>query len=134
MIIAGDQPHRYVIHDRDSIYSEATDRTLEAMGLTVLRTQVRAPQVNSCCECLAGTIRRECLDFSAPLTERHLREVLGAGCSMTTAAAHIRAWDRESPILRLIERPRRTATNCPLALASWPRQFGAGSITRMASN
>ena len=39
MIILGDQPHRYVIHDRDSIYSDGVDRTLAAMGLTVLRTR-----------------------------------------------------------------------------------------------
>ena len=76
MIISGDQPHRYVIHDRDSIYSEGVDRTLEAMGLTVCKTPVRAPQANSFCERLVGTIRRECLDFLIPLNERHLREIL----------------------------------------------------------
>jgi hypothetical protein len=47
MIVSGDQPHRYVIHDRDSIYSEGVDRSLVAMGLTVLRTPVRAPQANA---------------------------------------------------------------------------------------
>jgi len=35
----------------------------------------RAP--NSFCERLIGTIRRECLDFVIPLTERHLRVILG---------------------------------------------------------
>src|SRR5262249_39758610 len=58
MIISGDQGHRYVIHDRDSIYSEGADRTLEAVGPTVCRTPVRAPQANSFCERLVGTIRR----------------------------------------------------------------------------
>jgi putative transposase len=77
MIISGDQPQRYLIHDRDSIYSEGVDRTLAAMGLTVLRTPVHAPQANAFCERLVGTIRRECLDFVIPLTERHLREILG---------------------------------------------------------
>jgi putative transposase len=76
MIILGDQPHRYVIHDRDSIYSEGVDRTLAAMGLTVLRTPVRAPQANAYCGRLVGTIRRECLDFLIPLTESHLCDIL----------------------------------------------------------
>lgn len=76
MIVSGDQPHRYVIHDRDSIYSEGVDRSLAAMGLTVLRTPVRAPQANAFCERLVGTIRRECLDFMIPLNERHLRRIL----------------------------------------------------------
>jgi transposase InsO family protein len=76
MIVSGDQPHRYVIHDRDSIYSEGVDRTLAAMALRVCRTPVRAPQANAFCERLVGTIRRECLDFVIPLSERHLRWIL----------------------------------------------------------
>jgi hypothetical protein len=44
MIVRGDQAHRFVIHDRDTIYSAGVDRTLEAMGLLVLKTPVRAPQ------------------------------------------------------------------------------------------
>jgi putative transposase len=55
--VSGDQPHRYVIDDRDSIYSEGVDRSLTTMGLTVLRTPVRAPQANAFCERLVGTIR-----------------------------------------------------------------------------
>lgn len=46
------------------------------MALTVLKTPVRAPQANAFCERLIGTIRRECLDFTIPLNERHLRWVL----------------------------------------------------------
>src|SRR4029450_13534374 len=57
MIVPGDQAHRFVVHDRDTIYSEGVDRTLEAMGLVVLRTPVRAPQANAFCERLIGTIR-----------------------------------------------------------------------------
>src|SRR6267142_3584465 len=38
MVVSGDQPHRWIIHDRDSIYSEGVDRTIRAMGLTVLKS------------------------------------------------------------------------------------------------
>ena len=38
MLVPGDQVHRFVIHDRDAIYSDGVDRTLEAMGLEVLKT------------------------------------------------------------------------------------------------
>jgi putative transposase len=79
MIVPGDQAHRFVIHDRDTIYANGVDRTLEAMGLTVLKTPVRVPQANAFCERLIGTIRRECLDFVIPLSERHLRAVLRSG-------------------------------------------------------
>ena len=76
MAVPGDQSHRFVVHDRDSIYSESVDRTIAAMGLTVLKTPVRAPQATAFCERLIGTIRRECLDFVIPLNERHVRSVL----------------------------------------------------------
>jgi putative transposase len=49
LIVPGDQAHRFVIHDRDTIYSAGVDRTLAAMGLTVLKTPVRAPQANAFC-------------------------------------------------------------------------------------
>jgi transposase InsO family protein len=81
MIVPGDQGYRFVVHDRDTIYSTGVDRTLEAMGLAVLRTPVRAPQANAFCERLIGTIRRECLDFVVPMNDRHLRAVLRAWCS-----------------------------------------------------
>jgi hypothetical protein len=76
MIAPGDQVHRFVIHDRDTIYSESVDRTLEAMGLRVLKTPVRAPQANAFCKRVIGTIRRECLDFMVPMSERHVRAIL----------------------------------------------------------
>jgi transposase InsO family protein len=76
MVVSGDQPHRWLIHDRDSIYSDGVDVTLAAMGLTILKTPARAPQANAFCERLIGSIRRECLDWLIVLNERHLRSVL----------------------------------------------------------
>jgi putative transposase len=76
MVVPGDQKHRFVIHDRDGIYSDAVDRTLEAMELTVLKTPAGALQANAFCERVIGTIRRECLDFMIPASERHGRALL----------------------------------------------------------
>src|SRR5262245_1232508 len=76
MLIAGDEPHRFLIHDRDSIYSAEVDRTITAIGLTILKAPVRAPQANAFCERLIGTIRRECLDWVIPLSEDHVRSIL----------------------------------------------------------
>jgi hypothetical protein len=45
-IVAGDHPHRILIHDRDIIYSDHVDRMIAAMGLVVLKTGVRSPQAN----------------------------------------------------------------------------------------
>ena len=71
-----DHPYRFVIHDRDSIFSKELDQSVTAMGVRVLRTPVRAPKANSVCERFGGTLRRECLDFVIPFHERHLKLIL----------------------------------------------------------
>ncbi len=75
-VITGEKPYRFLIHDRDNIYSSELDSALKAMGLSILKTPFRAPQANAFCERLVGSIRRECLDFLIPLHERHLRRIL----------------------------------------------------------
>lgn len=74
--ITGDQPHRFLIHDHDRIYSKAVDQALTAMGLQILKTPTAAPQANAFRERVIGTVRRECLDFVIPLSERHLRRIV----------------------------------------------------------
>ena len=75
-IVPGDQPQRFLIHDRDAIYAAAVDDAVTAMGLRVLKTPVRCPQANAFCERLIGTMRRECLDWMIVLNERHIRAVV----------------------------------------------------------
>ena len=75
MAVSGEQPYRWVIHDRDTIFTDSVDRTIGALGLTVLKTPVRVPQANAHCERLIGTIRRECLDWVIPCREQHLRRL-----------------------------------------------------------
>ena len=71
--LPGDHPYRFVIHNRDSIFSKRLDKAVTDLGVRVLRTPVRAPMANSICERFGGTLRRECLDFLIPLNERHLK-------------------------------------------------------------
>jgi transposase InsO family protein len=68
-VVTGEEPCRFLIRDRDRIYSSEFDSFLKAMGLRILKTPFRAPQANAFCERLAGTIRRECLDFLIPPCE-----------------------------------------------------------------
>ncbi len=74
--LAFDHPFKYVIHDRDGIFSANLNTTLKNFGVRVLKTPVRAPKANAFCERLIGTIRRECLDFLIPFNERHLRRIV----------------------------------------------------------
>jgi len=68
--------YRFLIHDRDSIFSKKLDEDVTAMGVRVLRTPIRASKANSTCEHFGGTLRHECLDFLIPFSERHLRLVV----------------------------------------------------------
>lgn len=74
--LPGGHPYRFVIHDRDSIFSKALDQGVTDLGVRVLRTPVRAPLANSVCERFGGSLRRECLDFMIPLSERHLKRTV----------------------------------------------------------
>jgi transposase InsO family protein len=76
MCVTGETTYRFLVHDRDGIYSPAVDGAVHSMGLQVLKTPVMAPQANAHCERVIGTARRECLDWMIPLNERHLRRVL----------------------------------------------------------
>jgi transposase InsO family protein len=74
--IPADHSYRFLIHDRDSIFSQQLDQSIRNLGLRVLKTPVRSPQANALCERLLGTLRQECIDFVIPLTENHLRRLL----------------------------------------------------------
>jgi transposase InsO family protein len=73
--IPSDHEYRFIIHDHDAIFSGELDASLTRLGLKVITTPVRSPQANSFCERLIGTLRRECLDWTIPLSEGHLRKV-----------------------------------------------------------
>jgi hypothetical protein len=46
--------YRFLIHDRDSIFSKELDKKITAMGMRVLRTPVQAPKAIHCASVLAG--------------------------------------------------------------------------------
>jgi putative transposase len=76
--IPANHPYRFLIHDRDSIFSQQLDRSVGNLGLRVVKTPPQTPQANALCERLIGTLRRECLDFLIPLTAHHLHHILHA--------------------------------------------------------
>ena len=66
-VVGEEGEHRYLIHDRDHIFSKRLDESIEALGLEVLRSSVASPKANSICERVIVTIRRECLDWLIPV-------------------------------------------------------------------
>jgi hypothetical protein len=57
--IPSDQTYRFLIYDRDAIFSTGFDASLARLGLEVIKTLVQSPKANSLCERLIGTLRRE---------------------------------------------------------------------------
>ncbi|MGN9787384.1 integrase core domain-containing protein, partial [Nonomuraea sp. ZG12] len=67
---------RFVIHDRDPLFTPAFREVFTAEGLRDVTTLPRAPRMNAICERVIGTLRRELLDRILVLDERHLARVL----------------------------------------------------------
>jgi putative transposase len=71
-----DTAPRWLVRDRDAIYSDAFRRRVVGMGITEVVCAPASPWQNPYAERLIGSIRRECLDHVIVLNERHLRWLL----------------------------------------------------------
>lgn len=67
---------RFLIVDRDPLYTTAFRRLLSDQGVDVLRIPPRSPNLNAYAERFVRTVRSECLDHIIPLSEAHLRRVV----------------------------------------------------------
>jgi hypothetical protein len=100
---AWNEAPRYLIRDRDGIYSVAVTRRLRAMGIRDKPIAPGSPWQNSFAERLIGTIRRECVDHIVVLGEAHLRYY-------NTARTH-RSLDQDTPISRPVQRIGRVVSH-----------------------
>ena len=64
---------RYLIHDRDPLFTEAFRAVLRAAGVECLKLPPRSPNLNAFSERFVLSLKSECLDKLVPLGERHLR-------------------------------------------------------------
>ena len=71
-----DEAPRYLLRDRDRIYSASFRQRVRNMGIKEVVIAPRSPWQNPYVERLIGSIRRECLDHVIVLHKRHLRRLL----------------------------------------------------------
>ena len=100
-----DSAPRYLLRDRDAIYSEKVQRRIKSLGIQEVVTAPRSPWQNHFCERVIGSIRRDCLDHVIVLNERHLRRILREYFSYYhTCRTHL-SLNKDPPETRPIELP-----------------------------
>jgi putative transposase len=67
---------KFLIRDRGVQFTDGFDAVFADAGLRVLKGPPQAPKANAHCERFIGTLRRELLDRTLILNERHLRRTL----------------------------------------------------------
>ncbi len=69
---------RFLILDRDPLYTEAFRKILKDVGVEPLRLPARSPNLNAYAERFVLSIKSEALNRMVPLGERHLRRTVSA--------------------------------------------------------
>jgi transposase len=67
---------KFVLYDRDASFTAAFDAVFQAAGITVVRSAIQTPRMNSIMERWIGSCRRELLDRTLIWNQRHLMTVL----------------------------------------------------------
>jgi transposase InsO family protein len=69
---------RYLILDRNPLYTKAFRTILQDAGVNIVRLPARSPNLNSYAERWTRSLRTECLSGIIPLSERHLRQMIAS--------------------------------------------------------
>ncbi len=115
----GDFAPRFLLYDRDSIFSAEVTATIRSFGIKPLRTAFRSPWQNGVAERCVGSCRRELLDQVIVLDDHHLRRLL-AGYVAYYNAERVHTRLRDAPD----GRPRATRPASTAKLVGLPRVGG----------
>ncbi|MBK7586098.1 MAG: transposase [Myxococcales bacterium] len=67
---------RYLIHDRDPLFTQTFTKILVTAGVKTVKLPARGPNLNAYAERFVRSIRHECLRRVIPLGEQHLRQIV----------------------------------------------------------
>jgi putative transposase len=102
-----DDTPRYLLRDNDSIYGNMFRQKVAALGLAEVTAAPRSPWQNPYVERVIGSIRRECLNHTIIVSERHLRRVVADYVRYYNRARTHLSLAKDSPDPRHIHALRR---------------------------
>src|SRR6266481_112545 len=99
--ISSDHSYRFLIRDRDSIFSAEVDQQLKAFGLRVLRTPARAPKAKDYASHCTSWVRCDTTSLASLRRDSFMpwafRGGLSPGCSYRQWFLSLQVWPRISP-------------------------------------
>ena len=100
-----DTAPRYLLRDRDAIYSTAFQQRVSHMGIEEVKIAPRSPWQNPYCERVIGSIRRDALDHVIIFDERHLCRVLRSYVDYDHHWRVHRSLEMDAPASRAVQPP-----------------------------
>jgi putative transposase len=89
---------RFLIHDRDSKFTDAFDAEFRSEGLKIILTPARAPNANSHAERWIRSVRTESLDKLLIVNQSHLRSVMSEYVDYNNTSRPHQGIDLQTPI------------------------------------
>ena len=102
-----DTAPKYLLRDRDRIYSDWFRRRVKNMRIEEVLTAPHSPWQNPYSERLNGSIRRECLDHVIVFGENHLRRILGEYVNYYNQSRTHLLLEVDSPESRPVQTPEQ---------------------------
>jgi len=100
-----DTAPRWLLRDRDVIYSHAFRRRVAGLGISEVVSAPSSLWQNPYVERLIGSLRRECLDHVIILSQAHLRRVLARYVSYYHGARTHLSLQKDAPTPRRVHTP-----------------------------